>query len=178
MRRAFATAGIVLLLGGCGGGEEDPVADLRQMVEQPPPEPREKDLEELPEPVSLTQVAFQGLPRSPFAAIPSLRDAEPEPEYTGPKPDPERAREPLEEFAVGSLKIVATMKQEKQGWRAYVQAPDGVVHTVQPGDYMGQQYGRVQEIGPNGIVLRELVPRGEGRWEPRERTVEIKSTGG
>jgi type IV pilus assembly protein PilP len=179
VRRTILTAGFLALLAGCSGGQEDPVADLREMVERPTPPPDEDGLKGLPEPVKGTDVRFRALQRSPYAKIPSLRDAEPEPEYTGPKPDPDRPRSPLEEFALGGLKIVATLKQEgDSGWRAYVQAPDGVVHTVQPGDYMGQHYGRVKEIGPNGVVLRELVPRGEGRWEPRERTVETNARGG
>jgi len=136
-------------------------------------------LPELPEPVEPMQVSFEAMQRSPFGAIPALREAqESKPEYTGPKPDPDREPGPLEQFAVGSLKIVGTMNLPGKGWRAYVSAPDGVVYTVAPGEYMGQQYGRIEEIGPNGIVLRELVPRGEGRWERRKRTVEIKSTGG
>ena len=135
-------------------------------------------LPELPEPVEPTNVSFPGLSRMPFGPIESLRPAEPETEYTGPKPDPDRQRGPLEQFALGSLKIVGTMNLPGKGWRAYVSAPDGVLYTVGPGEYMGQQYGNIVEIGPNGIVLRELVPRGEGRWERRKRTVEIKSTGG
>jgi len=167
------------LLAGCSGGQEDPVADLRKMVERPTPPPDEDSLKELPEPVAVTDVTFEVLKRSPYSKIPSLRDKEPKPEYSGPKPDPDRPRGPLEDFSLGSLKIVATMKTEGDtGWRAYVQAPDGVVHTIQPGDYMGQQYGRVKQIGPEGVVLRELVPRGEGRWEPRERTVETNTRGG
>ena len=169
----------LVTLSGCGGGQQDPVSDLRALVEKPTPPPNEDALPELPEPVEPMQVSFDALQRSPFTAIPSLREAqESKPEYTGPKPDPDRQRGPLEQFAVGSLKIVGTMNLPGKGWRAYVSAPDGVVYTVAPGEYMGQQYGRIEEIGPNGIVLRELVPRGEGRWERRERTVEIKSTGG
>jgi len=178
MRAVWLVAGAALALSACGGGQEDPVADLRKLVEQPTPPPDEEAMPELPEPVEPTKVGFEPLNRSPFGGIPSLRDTEPEPEYTGPKPAEDRERGPLEQFALGSLQIVGTMNLPGQGWRAYVGAPDGVVYTVAPGDYMGQQYGRIEEIGPNGVVLRELVPRGEGRWERRERTVEIKSTGG
>lgn len=178
MRRWLLVAGTLVALVGCGGGQEDPVSDLRAIVEKPAPPPDREDLPELPEPVEPTQMAFQDLPRSPFGTIPSLRDQEPKPEYTGPKPDTDREPGPLEQFALGSLQIVGTMQVPGKGWRAYVSAPDGVVYTVSPGDYMGQQYGRIEAISPNGVVLRELVPRGEGRWEPRERTVEIKSTGG
>jgi len=176
-RAITALAAAAALAAGCGEGGEDPVKDLRRMVERPAPPPDEDALEPLPEPVAAPGVRFEDLPRSPFAAIPSLREAEKQPEYSGPKPDPDRPRGPLEQFALGSLKIVATMKRQDAPWQAYVQAPDGVVYTIEQGDYMGQQYGRVEEIGPDAVVLRELVSRGEGRWEPRKRTVEIKSRG-
>jgi len=179
VKRVAAWAGLALILAGCGQGQEDPVADLRRMVERPAPPPDEEAVEALPEPVEPTRVTFEALQRSPFSSIPSLQPAEEEePEYTGPKPDPDREPGPLEEFAIGSLKVVGTMSLPDKGWRAYVQAPDGVVYTVTPGEYMGQQYGRVEEIGPDGLVLRELIARGEGRWEPQRRTVEVDSTGG
>lgn len=179
MRAGWLLVGVAAVLSGCGGGQEDPVADLRQLVERPTPPPDEEALPELPEPVEPTRVEFAAVERSPFGMIASLREAqEAEPEYTGPRPDEDRKRGPLEQFALGSLKVVGTMDLPGKGWRAYVSAPDGVVYTVGPGDYMGQQYGRIEQIGPNRLVLRELVPRGEGRWERRQRIVEIKSTGG
>jgi len=178
VRRWLILAGALVALSGCGN-EQDPVSDLRQMVEKPPPTPDESELPELPQGVEPTEVRFRSLERSPFATIPALQKAqEPEPEYTGPTPDESREPGPLERYALGQLEIVGTVKRPRQGWRAYVSTPDGVMHTVSPGDYMGKKYGRIQEIGPNGIVLRELVPRGEGRWEKRKRTVEVKSTGG
>lgn len=175
MKRSLILVGIVTALGGCGGGEQDPVADLRQMVEKPPPSPDEEELPDLPEAVEPTDATFQPLERSPFSTIPALQDEqEAEPEYTGPQPDQSREPGPLEQYALSQLKIVGTMDLPGEGWRAYVSAPEGVMYTVAPGDYMGQKHGRIDEIGPNGIVLRELVPRGEGRWEKRMRTVEVK----
>ncbi|HKJ88776.1 MAG TPA: pilus assembly protein PilP [Gammaproteobacteria bacterium] len=168
----------VMLLGGCGSGQDDPVADLRAIVERPAPQPDKKAEEPLPEPVEAERVDFQALKRSPFQPLAPRQDAENQKRNQGPRPDKDRTRGPLEKFALGSLQIVGTMNQGDSGWRAYVRAPDGVVYTVEKGDYMGQQYGQVQRIGPDSLTVRELVQRGEGRWEPRERTVEIKSTGG
>ncbi|MEF8794540.1 pilus assembly protein PilP [Thiohalorhabdus sp.] len=178
MRRWLILAAAMAALSGCGG-EQDPVSDLRQMVEKPPPPPSEKKLPELPEGVEPTNVSFRPLERSPFATIPALQEAQqPEPEYTGPSPDQDREPGPLEQFALSQLEIVGTVDLPGKEWRAYVSTPDGGVHRVAPGEYMGQKHGRIEKIGPNGVVLRELVPRGEGRWEERKRTVEVKSTGG
>ncbi|MFA9459298.1 pilus assembly protein PilP [Thiohalorhabdus methylotrophus] len=177
-RTHMAVAGLAVLLAGCGNGQQDPVADLRALVERPAPPPDEDATQPLPEPVKTGEVTFRVLDRSPFQPLPALEDTKNQKAYQGPRPDKDRPREPLEQFALGSLRIVGTMQRGEKGWRAYVRAPDGIVYTVQTGDHMGQQYGQVQKIGASSVTVRELVPRGQGRWEPRERTVEIKSTGG
>ncbi|MFP4560529.1 MAG: pilus assembly protein PilP [Thiohalorhabdus sp.] len=176
-----AVLGTAVLLVGCGG-QEDPVEDLRQMVEKPPPSPDEEEVAKpLPDPVEPTDVAFQEPDRSPFETLRQEREAqeqEQEQESQGPQPDTDRQREPLEDFDLGNLRVVGAMKVPGEGWQAYVRDPEGIVHTVTVGDYMGKQYGEVREIGPESLTLRELVSRGKGRWEPRTRTVEIESRGG
>ncbi|SCY25191.1 pilus assembly protein PilP [Thiohalorhabdus denitrificans] len=148
------------------------------MVEKPPPPPDEEEAAKpLPDPVEPTDVAFQEPKRSPFEPFHQEREPR-ERRSQGPQPDTDRQPGPLEDFDLGTLEIVGTMKVPGEGWQAYVRAPDGIVHTVTVGDYMGKQYGEVREIGPDSLTLRELVSRGQGRWEPRKRTVEIESRGG
>lgn len=175
--RPLAWGLVALLLGGCGG-EADPLADLRRVVEQPPPE-EEVELKPLPEPVEPKQVSFTPLERSPFAGLAAAtageKGEEEGEEGGGPRPDPDRPEEPLEEYAIGSLKLVGTLKLPDGQWRAFVEAPDGLVHTVGVGSHMGQRHGRVEAISSDGLELRELVPRGEGRWEAQHRTVSIQS---
>ncbi len=163
--------GLLVLLAGCSQSQEDPVKDLRRFVERPLPPSDEKGLAPLPGPVKPPEVTFRAPERSPFSAIPSLQPAQKATEYAGPQPDPERDPDPLEQFALGALKVVGILLSPDRGRQAYVRAPDGVVYTVLPGDYMGQQYGRVEKIAPNKIVLRELISRGKGRWKPKRRTI-------
>jgi type IV pilus assembly protein PilP len=165
-------------LAGCSG-EEDPVADLRRVVEQPPPQ-GELELEPLPDPVKPNQVSFQDLERSPFAGLAgagggSGAEGGGSESAQGPHPDQDRPREPLEQYAIGSLALVGTMEKPDGEWLAFVEAPDGLVHTVRVGNYMGQRHGRVEAIRADAVELRELVPRGEGRWKVQHRTLSLQS---
>jgi type IV pilus assembly protein PilP len=53
---------------------------------------------------------------------------------------------------------------------ALVAGPEGRLHQVVEGDYMGRDHGRVERITNQTIELRELVEVGGG-W--RERTTTI-----
>lgn len=173
------TIGMAVLLVGCGGGDEVPGSELRQLVEGPKPEPNKDALPKLPAPVKPVDVVFHDLERSPFAAIPGpeRESGEKEAEKKGPRPDPDREAGPLEQFALGDLRLVATVRLPDQGWQAYVRATDDLVHTVRTGDYLGRNYGRVERITANGLVLRELVQKPDDTWQPRKRTIEIRPTG-
>lgn len=174
MRGALLALLVAWLLAGCGG-EDNPRADLRRVVERPPP-PGEADLEPLPEPVEPRQVSFDPLERSPFAGLPQVGGGGGEAQAdSGPHPDPDRPKEPLEQYALGSLTLVGTLKKPEGEWLAFVEAPDGLVHTVRVGNHLGQRHGGIEAIRAEAVELRELVPRGEGRWEAQRRILSLPS---
>lgn len=82
------------------------------------------------------------------------------------RPDAKRNREFLEQFALDSLRMVGTLRL---GGKMYglVQSKDGLVHRVLPGNYMGQNDGRIVEITPSKISLIEIVPDGLGGYMER-----------
>jgi type IV pilus assembly protein PilP len=84
----------------------------------------------------------------------------------GVRPDTNRNREYLERFALDSLKMVGTLEM---GGRNYglVQSRDGLVHRVLPGNYIGQNDGRVTSITPSRISVTEIVPDGLGGYMER-----------
>mgnify|MGYP000020553974 CR=1 FL=1 len=88
-------------------------------------------------------------------------------------PDFDRNREPLESFPLEGLRMRGTLEFRGQRY-ALIQAPDGIVHRVQTGNYMGQNYGRVVEIGAAEIVLEEIVPDGLGGYVKRDATVALR----
>ena len=57
-----------------------------------------------------------------------------------------------------------------------VRDPDGVVHRVRVGNYLGQNYGRVIAVEEDRIELVELVPNGAGGWMERQATIALGET--
>ena len=88
------------------------------------------------------------------------------------QPIENRRKEVLEQFPLDTLRMVGTLNNEEGHW-AVVQSPDGMVHKVQVGNYMGQNHGRITEIGENGIKLVELVPDGLGGWLQRDAALAL-----
>ena len=82
----------------------------------------------------------------------------------GIRPDPNRRKEELEGFTLDSLRMVGTLEQEEETW-GLVKTSDGTIHRVAPGNYMGQNDGRITRISEDKIELIELVPTGSGFLE-------------
>ena len=47
---------------------------------------------------------------------------------------------------------------------ALIKDPNGLIHRVTYGNYLGQNDGKIVSISPAGIRLREIVPNGTGGW--------------
>lgn len=107
--------------------------------------------------------------RDPFEPAPPQAGSQ---SAAGPHPDQDRPREPLESFPLDSLKMVGTIGA-KGGIEALVKDPQGVIHQVRVGEYMGQNYGHVTHVTEGEIDLTELVPNGSGGWMERDATVAL-----
>ena len=90
-----------------------------------------------------------------------------ESEYTGPRPEATRRREPLESYPVDSLKMVGLLEQKEQTW-GLVKDPEGTIHRVQPGNYAGQNHGKIVQVSESRIDIVELVPDGLSGWVNRD----------
>ena len=91
----------------------------------------------------------------------------------GVRPDSKRSREFLEQYSLDTLKMVGTLSL---GGHTYglVQTKDGLVHRVLPGNYMGQSDGRITEVSPSKISVREIVPDGLGGYVERSASLVLK----
>src|SRR6202012_3026036 len=95
--------------------------------------------------------------RDPF----SPSTAELQPANSGPRPDENRAKEPLEMFALDSLKMVGA-EGGGASMEVLVKDPSGVIHRVQRNEPMGHSYGRGTVISEVHIGLVQLVSNGNG----------------
>jgi type IV pilus assembly protein PilP len=154
MSVAFA----MTLLAGCSGDLDElqkQIADIRSR-------PGER-IEPLPE-IKPYEAFVYGVStmRSPFVpSVPASVDL-----TTSLRPDVKRAREFLEQFPLDTLRMVGTL--ELQG-RKYglVQGKDGLVHRVLPGQYLGQNDGRITGITASKIAVIQIVPDGVGGYIER-----------
>lgn len=88
----------------------------------------------------------------------------------GIRPDMNRNREPLEEFPLDALKMVGVIDYNKTQY-AMVKAPDGVIHRVTVGNYMGQNFGKITKISESEVDLDEIVPDGFGGFKEQPATL-------
>lgn len=94
---------------------------------------------------------------------------------TGPHPDQNRPPEPLEAFPLDGLKMSGTLGLTNK-MEALIRDPDGVIHRVHVGSYLGQNFGRVTAINEDHIELVELVSNGAGGWMERQATIALGDT--
>ena len=56
---------------------------------------------------------------------------------------------------------------------ALISDPDGLIHRVQPENYLGRNHGRVLSVYDDRIELQELVRNGADGWMPRDAKVAL-----
>lgn len=157
----------LLALAGCSSGD-----DPRQWVAK---EKAKKGAPLQPLPVVKTFETFlykdQDL-RDPFGLSAEEQEQN---ASSGPHPDQNRPREPLESFPLDGLKMSGTLGLAKR-MEGLVRDPDGVVHRVHIGNYLGQNFGRITAIAEERIDLVELIPNGSGGWMERQASIALGDT--
>ncbi|WP_416191279.1 pilus assembly protein PilP [Neisseria sp. CCUG12390] len=80
----------------------------------------------------------------------------------GNAPNLRRQKETLEAFSLENLRYVGSLRggQKVSG---FVQA-ENHVYTVVPGNYIGQNHGKIQKITEDKIVITEMVEDSYGNW--------------
>lgn len=87
-------------------------------------------------------------------------------------PELNRRREPLEGFPLDAMTMVGSLV--KQGQPVALLKVDNLLYQVRPGNYLGQNYGRITKIGETDVVLRELVQDASGEWVERTTTLQLQ----
>lgn len=152
---------LVTVVAGCGSRNDD----LLEYVDEVKARPGGR-IEPLPQikPYETFTYEAQSL-RSPFVAdSPKGRSA------AGPRPEANRPKEYLEQFPLDTLKMVGTLHRDNNRY-ALLQTQDGMVHRVIPGNYVGQNDGRVVQVTDGEIQVEELVPDGIGGFYKRSAAI-------
>jgi type IV pilus assembly protein PilP len=161
MMRKFIPLIVPLLLAGCANKD---MSDLHAYVDEVKARPP-SGIEPIPEVKQVIGFVYTAKNRrDPFTA-PDEETAVTEAILdNGIRPDPDRRKEELESFTLDSLRMVGTLEQNEQTW-GLIKTTDGTIHRVAPGNYMGQNDGRITRVSEDKIELIELVPTGSGFLE-------------
>ena len=168
MRNSLTIACVCLALAACGGEQH---SDLRQFVKDSDNLPRGR-IPPLPEVKPYEPFTYNAYdltdPFKPRKTEIVAKQSKPRPEL-----DPNRRREPLEAFALETLKMVGTLQQKKEVY-AVVKTPDNRLFRVRPGNFIGQNFGRITEISESTIKLKELIQDSGGDWKEEERALQLQ----
>jgi type IV pilus assembly protein PilP len=163
--KAVLLALLVMLLVACGGDMSDLegyIAEVKQRKGGP--------IEPLPQikPYETFRYRAETM-RSPF--VPDAQQANAA-MPAGPTPIINRNKEYLEQFPLDTLAMVGTLERQGDVY-GLVQTQDGMVHRVIPGNYIGQNDGRIVGVTDSGIEVEELIPDGIGGFFKRSAEIGI-----
>jgi len=81
-------------------------------------------------------------------------------------------REELENHEIDALRMVGVLENDDNLW-GIVRDPQGTVHRIRVGNYVGRNYGKVINIQEDRIDVREITKDAEGRYEERGATLAL-----
>jgi type IV pilus assembly protein PilP len=164
IRQCLALSLVALGLSACGGGADDLDAYVNDVKKR-----KGGLIDPLPEITPYEVFNYladkQGI-RSPFRPdTPQSVSG-----MAGPRPDDERSREYLETFPLDALAMVGTLHIDEVMY-GLVKTSDGLIHRVIPGNFLGQNDGRITEISESEIELIEIISDGIGGYIERDAAV-------
>ncbi len=88
------------------------------------------------------------------------------------QPDMERRKEALEEFPLDGLKMVGYLSQDNVG-QAIIRSPDGKMHRVKVGNYLGQNFGQITGVAETEIQIKEMIQDSSGDWSEHMSSLQL-----
>ncbi len=159
-----------LLLGACS---DNNFADLEAFVEEKKARPGGIIA---PIPTFKAYEAFSysaASQRSPFDRPIEVREIAQLQAISAIKPDETRAKEFLEQYTFDSLSMVGLLVRGDTDW-TLIRDPEGGVHRVKLGNYLGRNHGKIVETTDTYIAVIEIVSDGSADgWVERPRTIKL-----
>ena len=166
----------ILGIAGCVSGD---MSDLEKQVSMIMSKPGGR-LEPLPEIKPYEAYVYESgksMARNPFKRFYVVEQSLAIEESEGPVDDglteemrseiQNRNREELEGFELDSIKMVGTLQNEDNNWGIVID-PDGIVHRVKTGNYIGLNIGKITSIEEEQIEVREIIKDNSGRYGERK----------
>lgn len=83
-----------------------------------------------------------------------------------------RRKDPLEAYPLDSMAMVGSVT--RGGKPLALLKVDNLLYQVKPGDYLGQNYGKILRITETEVALREIVQDAAGEWIERNSTLQLQ----
>ena len=176
MNKLFLTIGTltwVVGLGGCSADNEDLQHWMSDQRRQTTPK-----VTPLTEPTRYVPLAYAGATSAD--AFSSERLTQVLRRESGPlsvsatlvAPELNRRKEPLESYPLDAMTMVGSL--DRTGQKVALVRVDNLLHQVRPGNYLGQNYGRVTRITESEVTLREIVQDAAGEWIERSTALQLQ----
>ena len=169
-RNLSLTSVIAVVLAGCGGGD---LSDLDAFMVEKRAKPG-GIITPIPTFKAYEAFAYSATAlRSPFDRPIEVREITQLQAVSAVKPDDTRAKEFLEQFTFDSLRMVGGLARAGTDW-VLVRDPDGGIHRVTLGHYLGRHHGKIVEMTETYVGVVEIVSDGtENGWVERPRTIKL-----
>jgi type IV pilus assembly protein PilP len=165
---------LVLMIAGCGSsGQEELQAWMNEQRAQTRPK-----VQPIPEPKIFTPQAYtEEKSTDPFSnqkLTQALKrgSSQSTPNAELVAPELARRKEPLESHPLDNMKMVGSLL--KQGRPVALVRVDNLLYQVKPGNYLGQNFGKVTKVAETEVLLREIVQDAAGEWIERKATLQLQ----
>lgn len=174
-RMTAATAvSMALLLSACGSSGQD---ELQEWMSEQKAHTKPQ-VQPIPEPKKFTPQAYnQEASTDPFSNLKLTQALKRESAQSASNaalvaPELVRRKEPLEGFPLDSMAMVGSLA--KEGLPVALVRVDNLLYQVRPGNYLGQNYGKIVKVGETEVVLREIVQDAAGEWIERTAKLQLQ----
>ena len=165
---------LLMLVTACSGYNSN--TDLNQFIDNVVSKPRGV-IEPIPEFVPYEFFRYQSIAkRSPFSLPKSIEVEEIVEVVSSVEPDLNRSKQKLESYDLNDIEMVGMLSRSKYRPWVLLKTPDGLVHRVRPGSYIGKNHGRINRITDKSMDLTEIVPNGFGGWMERPTSITLNGT--
>jgi type IV pilus assembly protein PilP len=155
-----------MVIASCDSGSKDrELSKYISKIKSRPP----RAIDAIPEYKPLPKFSFPEkiVRRNPFMPLVDTRD------NSRLAPNLNRSKQPLEAYALDSLKFAGILKRGNLIWALVVDSA-GKVNRVRVGNYMGKNYGKILRITNKTIELEETVRVG-GLWKKKMTTINLNT---
>jgi type IV pilus assembly protein PilP len=83
-----------------------------------------------------------------------------------------RRKEPLEAYPVDSMAMVGSVVRNGRPYALL--RVDSLLYQVKPGDYLGQNYGKIIKISETDVSYREIIQDAAGEWIERVSALQLQ----